>query len=357
MVTVSLCMIVRDEEEVLGRCLKSVAELFDEIVIVDTGSSDSTKEIASAYADILEDFEWIDDFSAARNYAFSLATKDYCMWLDADDVMDEEEKAAFIENKKELSTDVNIVMMKYHTAFDEYAKPSFSYFRERLVRREAGLKWKGAVHEVIEPVGNTVYWDCAVSHKKIKTTDSKRNLRIFEGLCQKGVELDPRQKFYYGRELYYHNRYGDAANVLEEFLDGDMGWVENKIEACRYLAYCRYAVGEAEKALRALLQSLSYDCPRAELCCELGKHFLDRQAMDRAVFWYELALTCKREDSRGGFVMPECYGYIPCIQLCVCMDRLGRREKAELFNSLALELKPGDVSAMHNKEYFDRTRQ
>lgn len=70
MITISLCMIVKNEEKVLARCLDSIADLMDEIIIVDTGSSDNTKEIAKKYTDKIYDFAWIDDFSAARNYSF-----------------------------------------------------------------------------------------------------------------------------------------------------------------------------------------------------------------------------------------------------------------------------------------------
>ena len=76
MITISLCMIVKNEEKVLARCLDSIADLMDEIIIVDTGSSDNTKEIAKKYTDKIYDFAWIDDFSAARNYSFSKATKE-----------------------------------------------------------------------------------------------------------------------------------------------------------------------------------------------------------------------------------------------------------------------------------------
>ena len=71
MVTISLCMIVRNEEDVLERYLKSIADVVDEIIIVDTGSVDKTKEIAKKFTDHIYDFPWVDDFSAARNFAFS----------------------------------------------------------------------------------------------------------------------------------------------------------------------------------------------------------------------------------------------------------------------------------------------
>ena len=71
MAKISLCMIVRDEEEVLERCLESIADCVDEIVIVDTGSVDRTKEIAQRFTDKIYDFQWVDDFSAARNFDFS----------------------------------------------------------------------------------------------------------------------------------------------------------------------------------------------------------------------------------------------------------------------------------------------
>ena len=67
MATVSLCMIVKNEEKVLGRCLDSAKEIADEIIIVDTGSTDRTKEIAAEYTEKIYDFKWNDDFSAARN--------------------------------------------------------------------------------------------------------------------------------------------------------------------------------------------------------------------------------------------------------------------------------------------------
>ena len=106
MISISLCMIVKNEELVLGRCLDSVKNLMDEIIIVDTGSTDKTKEIASLYTNKIYDFPWINDFAAARNFSFSKATKDYIMWLDADDVLLYEDNKKLQQLKENLDVSV-----------------------------------------------------------------------------------------------------------------------------------------------------------------------------------------------------------------------------------------------------------
>src|SRR5262249_30700920 len=82
---VSLCMIVRNEERELHDCLAPVAELFDEIIIVDTCSTDATKDVAARFTRHVFDFPWRDDFAAARNEALRHASGEWIFWLDADD--------------------------------------------------------------------------------------------------------------------------------------------------------------------------------------------------------------------------------------------------------------------------------
>ncbi|MEN2453310.1 glycosyltransferase family 2 protein, partial [Bacillus sp. JR_15] len=100
MVTISLCMIVKNEEEVLADCLSSVQDIVDEMIIVDTGSTDRTKEIAHSFSAQVLDFEWVQHFAKARNFAFSRATKEYILWLDADDVLLEEDRQKFLQLKE-----------------------------------------------------------------------------------------------------------------------------------------------------------------------------------------------------------------------------------------------------------------
>lgn len=176
-------MIVKNEEMHIARCLDSVAGLVEEIVIVDTGSTDRTVEIVSQYTQKVYSYQWKDDFSDARNYSFSKATMDYCMWMDADDILEETEKDKFLQLKQSLPSDIDIVMMKYNTSFDEAGNPSFSYFRERWIRNCAEYRWIGAVHEVIPPRGRILHSDIAVCHKKIGPGDPDRNLKIYQKIA------------------------------------------------------------------------------------------------------------------------------------------------------------------------------
>ena len=133
----SLCMIVRNEEERLYRCLLSVRDAVDEIIILDTGSTDSTKEIAARYTAHVHDYTWQEDFAAARNASFALATRPYILWLDADDVIDPCELKKLIALKERLDGSIDAVMMPYHYAFSQEGIPSLIFDRERIVRREA----------------------------------------------------------------------------------------------------------------------------------------------------------------------------------------------------------------------------
>ena len=133
MVSISLCMIVKNEEAVLGRCLDCVREIADEIILVDTGSSDQTKEIGARYTDKIYDYPWKDDFSAARNFGLHEAKMDYVMWLDADDMITPDQRGKFLQLKAALPYDresglpVDVVMMKYAVAFDRKGRPTFLF--------------------------------------------------------------------------------------------------------------------------------------------------------------------------------------------------------------------------------------
>ena len=147
-------MIVKNEEAVLERILKPVSQVMDAILIADTGSSDRTKEIAEQYTSQVFDFPWCDDFSAPRNFLLEKVSTDYWMWLDADDVLDEENLERLRSLKETLDPGTDVVMMEYAAGFDQSGRTTFSYFRERIMKTSRNFRWNGAVHETVIPEGN-----------------------------------------------------------------------------------------------------------------------------------------------------------------------------------------------------------
>ncbi len=352
MITISLCMIVKDEEDVLSRCLECVKDIADEIIIVDTGSTDNTKNIVKEYTDKLYDFEWIDDFSAARNYSFSQATKDYILWLDADDVILEEDRIKLKQLKQDLNDNVDMVMMKYNAGFDENGNITLSYYRERLVKRANNYKWLEPIHEYIQTGGYIINSDICITHKKEHQTPSGRNISIYEKLLSKGKELSVRGLCYYAKELYYNQKYDDAIIYFNKFLDTEKGWAEDNISSCFYLSICYGYLNNNKSKLKILLQSFEYDTPRAEICCQLGSYYLEKADFDKAIFWYNLATQLKKPVDNWGFILHDFWDYIPNMQLCFCYDRIGNIEQAIKHNNKAAEYKPNHPAVLYNKFYF-----
>lgn len=353
MVTISLCMIVKNEEDVLARCLDSVKDIANEIIIVDTGSTDKTKEIARNYTDKIFDFQWIDDFSAARNFSFSKATKDYILWLDADDIILKDDRDKFKQLKQNLAPTVDTVMMKYNVGFDEYESVTLSYFRERLTKRLNKCKWIEPVHEYLEIKGNIINSDICITHKKEHPSTQKRNLAIYEKKLSNDGTLSPRSLYYYAKELYENRRYDNAIEYFNKFLDTEKGWIEDNISACLLLSSCYEAKNDEKNILIYLLKSFEYDTPRAESCCKIGNYYLDSKDYKRAIFWYKLATQIEEPTDNWGFMLHDYFDYIPNMQLCLCYDRLRNIKEAIKYNNKAAECKPNDPAVLYNKKYFE----
>lgn len=144
---ISLCMIVRDNEDHISQCLKSVLDVVDEFVIVNTGSTDTTMDIVRRLIPeerlVESSYAWDDDFSAARNYALSLCSQDWVLWLDSDE---------FLSGQKNLRKYLNskifpgFIIHQHHLTMDTELSPDTPV---RLFKR-GGIQWYGVVHEQVE---------------------------------------------------------------------------------------------------------------------------------------------------------------------------------------------------------------
>ena len=179
----------KKRRKVLARCLDSLKGIADEIIIVDTGSTDSTKMIASSYTDKIYDFTWIHDFSAARNYAFSKATMDYIYSADADEVLDEDNRQRFLLLKQKLLPEIEIVQMKYANQLAHNTTYNFDVeYRPKLYKRIRTFRWVEPVHEnvVIAPV---IYDSDIVILHMPESNHATRDFQTFQRVLAKEGKL------------------------------------------------------------------------------------------------------------------------------------------------------------------------
>lgn len=351
MIEVSLCMIVKDEEAVLARCLECVKDIVEEIIIVDTGSTDRTKEIARSFTTKVYDFEWINDFAAARNFAFSKATKDYIFWLDADDVMLEKDQQSFQILKATIPPEVDSVLMNYHIHFDNNGNPTFSTMRNRLVKRSCQFQWEGEVHEYLKVHGVVAQSNTVIYHKKEKSSVG-RNLKIYQEKQKLGIPFSSRDRFYYANELLGNHFYEEALQEYDIFLKEETGWVEDHIAACIQKSICFYHLNQPIRQISVLCESFLYDAPRSEVCCRIGEVFLNQLIdADKAIFWYTLSLNLPTPPTlRGLYNEPHTRTWLPHIQLAAAYEKKNDIKKALQHIDIALEINPDNEKIRQNKE-------
>jgi len=150
--TISLCMIVKNEEFFLPKCLNSVKDFVDEIVIVDTGSTDETVKIAERYNAKIYHHPWENSFSKARNYSLKYATSDWIFILDADEELDAKDASGLKTVIYECDADLLYLQVLDKTMEGEVVSVSNS---ERVFRNHLGIKYEGTVHNYLKYNGNT----------------------------------------------------------------------------------------------------------------------------------------------------------------------------------------------------------
>ncbi len=144
-IQLSLCMIVKNEEKNLSSCLESVKDIVDEMIIVDTGSSDNTIQIARKFGAEIHHFKWCDDFSAARNESIEFAKGKWILWMDADEQFDE-------NSKEELKTILKLPQhpMGVNVTIKNLSSKNVSYGNAyRLFSNNCGISFKNIVHEQV----------------------------------------------------------------------------------------------------------------------------------------------------------------------------------------------------------------
>lgn len=350
-VTLSLAMIVRDEQETLGRVLEDAGAFCDELVVVDTGSTDASREIADKAGAKVIDFPWVDDFAAARNASFDACESDWIIWLDADDSVPADVQQRLRAAKADLLWHtIDAVYTPYRYRFNPDGSPQITLPRERLLRRAANFRWEGVVHEVIPvPQHRAIYReDLYIEHRTDPVKDARkgdRNLRILERAVQ-GGNRELRTLFYFGNELSDHGRNGEALAVHREFLDsGATGW--ERYHAVLRMAHAAKAEGRPQQAVNHLLSAVRTDPARAEAYVRLAEYYYEDKQWAQAIPLLNAAIACRRPEE--GFLFESDYTWLPWDYLAVCLSQLGRHSEAVPAALRSLELgNPEKPRVQHN---------
>ena len=345
--SVSLCMIVKDEEKVIGRCLESIKGIVDEIIVVDTGSSDKTVEIAQSYGAKLYYFQWNQNFSDARNFSISKATKEWILIIDADEYLRPGDEEKFITAVNDVKNDGYLV--KTLNFNKEGSTQYIVNLNHRLIKNNGNYRFSGAIHENIKCVDknkqtgaikvvdvgffHTGYL-AASRHEKDKKL---RNIQILEKSLQ-NFPTDPLLLFSMGNEyaktdseaamVYYDKAYqqrpfkqgygpklvmfrimsliqlGDKPAILEAIQEG-LEIYPDFTDLMYYRGMQYQSSGLILKAIESFQKCAEMGRPRDLLQCQpnlytfapdlaIGDIYFEQQCYEQAMTHYEKALSKDR---------------------------------------------------------------
>ena len=333
MTTFSLCMIVKNEKSTLDRCLSSIADIMDEIIIVDTGSTDGTKDIAKRYTAKVYDFPWVDDFSLARNFAFEKATCDYIYSADADEVLDEENRTRLKNLKSVMMHGVEIVTMWYVESGVQTVLNVKRERRPKLYKRLRKFVWIDPIHETVRTDPVVFDSDIEISHRP-EGNHSDRDFSIFETAYATQGKLSKKLYKMYAMELY---KWGDADRLSHGAKIFRQVMAEEQIDSELFNMFCA-VIARAERMLSNHAGFMKYamkvistgGC--SEVCVELGDYYRDREDYEEAAIWYYNACY-----ETGSVLDIRSSGSETLVKLSDCYEKLGDGDLSARYLTAASE--------------------
>ncbi len=289
MATFTVCMIVKNEELILRRCLDSLQGVYDELVIVDTGSSDSTRSIASDYTDKVYDFEWCDDFSAARNFAFDKCSMDYIYTADADEVLDDENRGKLLTLKQVIDPEIDIVQMYYANQLENGTVYNYDKeYRAKLYKRVRKFTFIEPVHEAVRLDPLVYDSDIEIQHLPL-SLHSKRDFMIYKKAIERDGRLSHRLRGMYARELYVSGDDNDIIEASDYFktvlATEELAPDQTKQAECIVIKGARLT-GDLLTVMTMALHNVADGQASSEVCYELGEYYKANADYNEAFMWY-----------------------------------------------------------------------
>lgn len=298
--SISLCMIVKDEELVLENCLASVKDLVTEIIIVDTGSTDKTKEIALKYGARIFDLPWENDFSKARNHSLAHAECEWILLLDADEVLNENDIPKFQALMEDNNYDgYHFTILNYLQ--DNNTNDYATHYAFRFLRNTGTYEFRGNIHEQIEKIDGELdssrfsLADITLYHfgytSSIVKSKNKRERNM--PLLKKALEDSPENPFFLfnmGNEFMADNEYAYALDYYEKsylYINSDQAYTPHLYYR---MILCYIELKNYTKALDLVCQALKLypECTDIEYCKAIiyhktYSHFLAVKSLNKCI--------------------------------------------------------------------------
>lgn len=297
----TLSMIVKNEENDLPGCLESVKNIADEIVIIDTGSSDSTIKIAEKYGAKVYHFKWVDDFSAARNYALSKSAGSWILYLDADERL---EKKSAAELQAIIVSDKNLGIYCNVNSINEKGGESSQMKYLRLFRNLPGISFSGKVHEQIEK--SLVESGCELVDSGIEITHlgynldragiaekAERNFNLLAG--QYKLNPDSYTAFQLGQTLIMLERKTEAHKYFSEAVKSADLEIHHRAQAYRYLAAIELENNNLKRAEEFIEKGLELNDEMPMLCIVAASVYQRSGKNEKASFFCRRAFDQNRK--------------------------------------------------------------
>ena len=344
--TLSLCMIVKDEERFLAQCLESVKDVVDEMIIVDTGSRDRTVEIAESYGAKILHHPWQGSFSEARNYGLGFATGDWVFQMDADEALEREDIPLIQEAIR--SDAYNAIFVALLNASPEgWSKHYF----QRIFRR-GKAHYEGIVHNQLVYEGAHLQTEIKVYHYgyNLSKDRMKAKYKRSEALLRKQIEEDPTHAFAhqnYVRVLRASERYGEASEAGLKALEccrDTMTDVHRQMIAYD-TAYCLMLVGRVEEAETLCREVLEDHPENLNLLFTLPSILVARRKYGEAIAGFERFIQAREAFEKQPkhtllIIDTNNFGHKAWGNISDCYFELGEYERAEEAARRAVEDRP-----------------
>ncbi|MGR8978774.1 MAG: glycosyltransferase [Gammaproteobacteria bacterium] len=353
----SAALIVKNEEKFLEPCLVSIRDLVDETVIVDTGSTDRTREIALEYGAKVYEFKWSDDFAAARNFALNLTHGQWILYIDAD----ERVRPGELDVLRERLSDDSYMAYTVHL----HPRKGFTSYPElRIFRNDPRIRFQGRMHENIWPGihlyrsqegGRIGASEVILDHEGYEGDQHHKHQRNLP-LLRKALQEDPERIFSWCHLANVYLALGKERSARKAW-NKALGLVKNKKmlqseDSLPYIGLIQWGLSRRREVWELLNEALDRFPTNLQLHWLHGQALMSEEEYEKAIEVFEHILSCGETGAYDHAISYDTrlFSEIPLSSLAACCFKLGRYRESGHYFELARTYAPDNLEYRVKRE-------